>query len=441
MRRLIVLITLLLTACNSMSVIPTASPIPNINPTSTLQLPRPTLQALPICPSLNTPSHVVPPSEVSILWMKETINDYLNQGGNPEKLVNQITSPEFDNLQVKMNRVDINSDGIDELIFSSGIVFSANNISGVDSGFWIFQCEDDTYKIIYQIELLGSYEGNPRLITAVDLNNDGRQEIVIRSTWRGSGCLQYFQVISWEKDNNNPTQRLNDENFPCNTEFAIGNEDNNGNKEVLFKGETNIRYDSVAGIQRNFIDTYVLNQDMYVLKSHIYLPSPYRIYSIYDAQRAFNIGDIYQAIQFYEQSAYDDTLKDIDSVVFSSNFYVEKWPENLSKQDYPKEYVSAFSLFRLVLLYFQVNEEDKAILMLRELETKYPSEKVGSEFTEATQIFVEHFKSGETPLQACKAVSSMIEEKYPFLDWHFKWSTWTVFEYTNQTLCPYFSYK
>ncbi len=298
------------------------------------------------------------------------------------------------------------------------------------------------YQTSLQKEFHGGYAGNPRLVAVADLNNDARKEIVIRSTWRGSGCLQFFDIVSWEKDGPYPpTHRITDEYFPCDTEFTIGNKDGNGNNEILFEGKSNIRYDSVAYIQRDFIDTYKLNNQVYILKSHEYLPSPYRVYAIYEAQQALSKGDIPQAVQFYDFAAHDETLLNVDSLVFGPNWYVEKWPQDLPKQDHPKEYVSAFSLFRLVVLYFEIHEEPKAIAALKELEINYSNGKFGAEFTKAAQLFVEQHKAGNKPFESCQAVSSMIEQEYPYLDWHFQWSTWTSFDYTNQTLCPYSSEK
>lgn len=428
-----------LTACGHTYLTPTTSPTSNVTTTPVLHLSTPTLKSQVICPSSGSPSNPMAPSQMNILWIKETINDYLDQGGSPEETLSELTLPKYGNLKIEMNRVDIDNDGIDELIFSSGVLFPTNGSTGVDSGLWLFRCENYKYKVIYQIVTLGSYEGNPRLVDAVDLNNDKQKEIIIRSTWRGSGCLQSFFIASLEKGKSYLTHLLNkSEYFPCDTEFAIGNDDINGNKEVLFMGKSDARYDAVAGIQRDFIDTYILNNKVYILKSHEYLPSPYRVYAIYEAQQALDKGDVYHAIEFYDKAAHDQTLLDVDSVAFR---YAENLPQNLSKKDHPKEYVSAFALFRLVVLHLQVNQEQKSTSMLKELEENYPSGKVGSEFTEAAQLFVEHFKSGEKPFLSCQAVSSMIENKYPFLEWHFRWSTWTYFEYTNRRLCSYFSEK
>ena len=342
-----------------------------------------------------------------------------------------------------MDKVDINSDGVDELIFSSGVFSTAiSHSDGVDSGLWVFKCENGNYKTSYEIELIGDYSGNPRLVAAVDLNNDNTKEIVIRSTWHGSGCLQFFNIVSWGKDNLYPAQLFSSDKYlPCDTEFAIGNKDSNGNNEILFKGKSDIRYDSVAYIQRDFVDTYKLGNQVYIPKSHEYLPSPYRVYAIYDAQQALNKGDIHEAIQFYNQAAHDETLQDIDSLVFSPNWYIEKWPQDLPTQDHSKEYVSAFSLFRLIVLYFETHEESKAMSALKELETSFPNGKFGVEFINAAQLYVEQRKDGNKPFESCQAVSAMVENKYPYLDWHFQWSTWTSFDYTNQTLCPYSSEK
>jgi hypothetical protein len=63
--------------------------------------------------------------------------------------------------------------------------------------------------------------------------------------------------------------------FPCGTKFAVGSSDENGNKEILFTGQSDLPSDAVAGIQRRFVDTYVLKDNQsYQLKSHSYLSSP-----------------------------------------------------------------------------------------------------------------------------------------------------------------------
>lgn len=444
MKKFTILLILLLAACSSSYPIATITPTfsftatPSFPATPVLLSPTPTLKPLPICPKLNNPSIPVAPSKINFLWVKQTIIDYLTQGGDPEKLAYELATPEYGNLDVKMDRVDTNNDGVDELIFSSGIFLSDSD--GVDSGLWVFKCENGNYRIPYQIEYIGAgYESNPKFMAAVDLNNDNKKEIVIRFTWHGSGCLQRFNIFSWEEDYQYTTHVFVNQHFPCETGFALGNKDSNGNYEILFEGKSDIRYDSVAYIQRDFVDTYKLNNQLYVLKSHEYLPSPYRVYAIYDSQQALNKGDIHEAIQLYDKAAHDEMLQDVDSLAFNLDWYIEKLPKGLSKQDHPREYVSAFSLFRLTVLYFETHEESKARSVLNELETSYSNEKPGSEFTNVAQYYIKQRKIGNNPFESCQAVSSMIENKYPYLDWHFKWSTWTSFDYTNQTLCPYSS--
>lgn len=422
---------ILLTGCASLA--------PTIKPAATATAtPAITPSPLSPCPQAGKPEFPDAPSAMSIAWMKQTINDYLNQGGDPENLPIKFTGPAFNNPQVKMKRVDVNNDGIDELVFSSGVIRTEKDTSGVDSGLWIFQCKVGKYVVAHQVEFLDEYSGNPRLVAAKDLNNDNRIEIVIQHSWHGSGCLEQFQIVSWERNNPSPTTRFfDDEHFPCDTLFSVGTPDANGNLQVLFKGKTDIRYDSVGGKQRRFVDTYILTGKTYTLKSHEYLPSPYRVYAIYDAQQALDQGNIVQAIQHYEQAAHNDKLDDFDSFPFRPNWYVEKWPENLSKQDHPREYVSSFSLFRLVVLYLYTHQEEKATLALEDLKTNYPAGKPGTEFTEAAQLFTEQYQAHQKNIPlACSAISTMIKSKHPTLDWHFEWTTWAPFRYSNQDFCP-----
>ncbi len=82
-------------------------------------------------------------------------------------MVDELTPPKYDSLHLKVHRVDINNDGVDELIFSSDVFLTtSSNSDGVDSGLWVFQCKNGFYQISYKKELLGEYEGNPRLVAA-----------------------------------------------------------------------------------------------------------------------------------------------------------------------------------------------------------------------------------------------------------------------------------
>ena len=451
MRRLFYLLILILTACGPATIVPITTPTMTVIPsspslTATLQPPR------PICPSAGNPSDPVAPSSMSLDWIYGTILDYLNQGGSPEKLTSELAYLKYDlpnsntkmSFAINMNRLDINNDGVDELVFSSGaLLFDNPGSDGVDSGLWVFQCQDGKYKNIYQDEILNSYEGNPRLVAVADLFGNKQKEIVIRSTWSGDGCLQYFKIIGWK--NNSPIDHFVPISFPCGTEFAVGGQDINGNKEILFHGWSDIRYDSMGGVSREFVDTYELNYQAYIptyiLVSHYYLPSPYRIGALYEAQEALNTGDFDLAIQLYDKAAHDEKLQDINSFCFSHQTgFVCAFgypPKNLGAVDHPKEYLTAFALFRLTLLYLRSGNEPKVQSTLNELDINYPAGSFGSEFADAAHLLNDQFETGKGLALACNAVASLIENKYPLLEWHFDWSMWTIFDYTNETFCPY----
>src|SRR5689334_10326071 len=84
-KRFVVVLILLLTACNTaLNIAATA-----IVPTATS-----TLGPSQICPKPGDPGNPIVPSSMNISWVKQAIEDYLDHGGNPEKLTHLLTTPE-----------------------------------------------------------------------------------------------------------------------------------------------------------------------------------------------------------------------------------------------------------------------------------------------------------------------------------------------------------
>jgi len=439
MRKLFVLIILILAACGPTVLVPIAtptlnlipSPIPGISPGSNLCVtPR----------DLGAP--VTPSSPKTVGTMKSIILNYLNQGGNPEKLVSELTAPTYGSLKLKLTRIDFNHDGVDELAFS----FAPNGTSAVGaltSVFWIFQCRGGEYVSVFTtLEGGNIVDGDPAVIDVEDLKGDKQKEAVVQSSQiLKSECRETFDIFASKKDD--ITDYLGPLiNFPCGTKFSVGDSDQNGNKDILFTGQSDLPSDAVAGIQRQFVDTYVLKDNQsYKLKSHGYLPSPYRVHVIYDAQQALDEGDLDQALQLYTQAANDEALQDINSFCVVPGTYActsAVSPQKTGTVDHPREYLSAFALFRLTLLYLQNGDAQAFASTLNELDKNYPAGEYGYEFVSAAHLLKKQVKAGKSLASSCNVVTSMIEKYYPFLYLHFEWSTPSrAFYYTNDTFCSF----
>lgn len=422
--KFVLFLSLLLTACGPAVLV---SPLtPTLIPPVTAPLPTAKLKAT--CPkqgNSDLPS-VFPADDFELQKIMLT---YINQGGVPEQLFKRLKEIDTKYNRFEVSRIDINGDGVNELLISRTLLEGGI----AESVFWIFQCTANKYDVLY----FNSYMNDPRVIAIADLNGDGQNEIVIQNEWLGSGCLEIFDIVELISASAIHFTGKLGLGFPCHTEFRLGGLDVSGNREILFLGTSDIRYDAVGYIQRDFVDTYVLKNHIYTLESHVYFPSPYRIYAIYDAQHALDDLDFNIAVQLYEKAAYDETLKDTDAISYSSPLYAETWPKNAPRKDYPKEYVVSFSLFRLMLLYIKSGQAQKTVDVLHDLDAKFPAGKPGSEFVDLANLFKKEFESSKGITLSCNAVADKITNKYPYLRLHFDWSTWTVFYYTDQTICPY----
>jgi hypothetical protein len=106
--------------------------------------------------------------------------------------------------------------------------------------------------------------------------------------------------------------------------------------------------------------------------------------------------------------------------------------------DHPREYLSAFALFRLTLLYLRNGDAQAFASTLNELDKNYPAGEYGYEFVSAAHLLKKQVKAGKSLASSCNVVTSMIEKYYPFLYLHFEWSTPSrAFYYTNDTFCSF----
>ena len=288
MRRLFVLLILFSTACGPAVLVPidtpTSTPTSTLTPTPTSTLtptlnPIPTIKLLFTCPTPRDLEAPVAPPGLRTTGLLESILLYsLNLGANPEKLVNELNTPAYDNPKLKLIKIDFNNDGVDELAISSGpsLLNGTPFVNGLVSAFWIFQCRNGKYDIqVTMLERENIVDGSPAVVDVEDLKGDKQKEVVVQSSQiLVSECREVFGIFGW-KENVITAYMDQTTTFPCGTKFAVGSSDENGNKEILFTGQSDLPSDAVAGIQRRFVDTYVLKDNQsYQLKSHSYLSSP-----------------------------------------------------------------------------------------------------------------------------------------------------------------------
>lgn len=424
LQSVIVFLALFISSCNNVT------PKPSITFTPPSESPT----NIPIeeklgCPKAGTPSDVNLPENLNDDSVGEAIYKfifkYLNEGGNPQNLPEALISkmPAKFELRLQITPLDMNGDNIDELLIS--IRHNPNSSYSL-----IFHCSSG-----YYLEAGGF---GSEILSIEDLNGDKNPEIVFRSYWHGSGCLEYFTVAGWSKTGDGgraidyffrpdtPEMRA----FPCGTELHIQDLDNDGQKELTFTGVDNIWHTGLPG--REFSYLYeVSDMQSYLKVSEKYINPASRAYVLADAQKALDeslgLHDT-DTIELYEKAANDETLQDYPSLG-----YKEK-----DGQPHAKEYTTAFALFRLVTIYgggrFGVDQPETTST-IEVLNKRFPSGVPGSEFVDIAKLFISEREAGKIPSIACSVVSLYIEQKYPNLEQEFIWPG--VLYYDNGTICPY----
>jgi hypothetical protein len=428
-RNVIVIFALVISSCNNITRNPPSTLTPHLeSPTNT-----PT-ESKSGCPKAGTPSDMNIPENLDNDTVDEAIYkfilNYLHEGGSPQNLPEALVSkmPAKFGLSLQITPLDMNGDNINELLIN--ITRNPHK----DSYSLIFHCSSG-----YYLEA-GGFGGEILLIE--DLNGDKNPEIVFRSYWHGSGCLENYDVVGWSKMGGGG-QAVNylkpdyfplSNYFPCGTELHIQDKDNDGQKELTFTGIEDAWDSAHSGLPgREFSYSYeARDMQTYIKVSEKYTTSPARVHVLADAQKALDESRGLlpsDAIELYEKAINDETLNDFPST------RDKKKKEGLS---HAKEYTIAFALFRLVTIYYDIDrsiDEAKIKSIVETLNNKFPVGTPGSEFADITRLYIRELNDGKTQSIACSVVSLYIEQKYPNLENEFSWPG--VLYYDNGTICPY----
>jgi hypothetical protein len=348
--------------------------------------------------------------------LRAAIIEYLNQGG----MYSGLRSLTQDNTAGSVVPVDLNKDGIEEIVLSSSVF---NEAWGLTSWVSIYQCKDGLYTAT-DFELEAGYIHAVTIVRVIDLMQMGYPQVYFQYQWIGSACTQSVIIVGW-----NGKSFVNFGEMPylyCPATIRIFDYNQDGQREIYMRGMTAGNLES--GVGRGTIQVYQWNTNAFQAIEKSYLPSPYRIHVLQDAQVALDQGDTFQAIALYEKAATRKYLKNERSVYEKDN-----------DQDFAEQYQTAFANFRLVTLWLSIDRPHEAQHIIERMKTRYAPATPGDEFRELAVTFQTGFVGGQDRRSACAAVTAQIDKSYPYLAGYGyigNWGTANI-EYSNDDLCSF----
>lgn len=337
----------------------------------------------------------------------------MNAGGDLSQINSYFAQFQLKTLDVAA--VDLNDDGLDEIVVAGVLPLELK--SPGQGVIFILGCKQKAYEIAkhFDFQNISSAE----IIRTEKLLVNYPQEAIIQyepTAGRGSNILAIgFMNSDWR------VIFQENEFLP---KLIIFDQDNDGNKEISIHSVTN----ATQGPWKTGISTFKWDGKQYSLASELLMPGTTRVEYLDDAQNALNKNDISMAIAYYDFASHAPSLTN-----FASRGEIED-----KQTDLAGDYQISFALFRLATLWFFVEDFDKGTTIIKELDEEFPTKSPGNEFAQAGNLFREEIRQGKTPKEACNTVTSFLIQNYPKLNSHIGDWGMLVAGYTQLIeLCPF----
>jgi hypothetical protein len=353
------------------TIVPHTSSSPTPPPTTVNQ------SCPPADPNLELPS-------ASFDALPLVIAEFLNSGGTVLALDDGLYELGVASQPVAVAAEDLTGSGQPDIVVS---IFDPRQPGTPPSGsLLVYTCQEGRYSLTHFQPSLPSF-GAPGIRFVQDLNADGQAELVTASATCGAHtCFEEIRILSWngERFENLLAAETAQIPFPL---LDLVEDPQTGIFDLLIT--TTGAGSAGAGPQRSITYHYTFEQDggMWTLEREELGESSYRIHVLHDADRAARDEDIPNAIGLYQRVIQDPLLLD--------------WNDPQAEQDL----LGAYARFRLLVLYYQIEQPDFAGAVLSEMENLYPPDHPQRAFVELAGQFVEGFERGDVA-EGCRAARS-----------------------------------
>lgn len=243
----------------------------------------------------------------------DAVTSYLNAGGDPVDLAQQLYDLEWVAPPSAFVQADLDGDGLAEIAVGlHGSHLSEEDQS--DEGIFVWDCRDATYVAAQVVPQRSLPYGSPVLEEAIDLTGDGLPELVAYHPLCGAHtCFADYLVLQW--DGATATNRFAgpSDDLPS-PEWSADRAQPGRPAEISIAG----RGVGSVGAGPYRVVTRMWNWDAgeeaFVPRADVIEPARYRIHAVHDADAAFDRGDLPGSLALYERVLNDDALLEFPSM-------------------------------------------------------------------------------------------------------------------------------
>jgi hypothetical protein len=316
----------------------------------------------------------------------QELNAYLNSGGDAEGLNGIIQDKGLGPMQgPAAMSLDLNNDGWLDV----AVALQDPNLERVQppGPLYVFICTGSGYQPVFSLGAAPEHSA-PELLAAQDLNGDQADDLLFGLPNCGaSTCFVQIQVLTWLNGQAQVRLRGQSDDLPY-PDIQIEPAGDAGLPRIAVTGTAVGSVGAGPYRQRTRYWTWDASAQTFTVSGEVERPAQYRIHVLNDAQQASAQGDFPTAAQLYTRVIHDDNLKE--------------WMD----PDTERANLSAFSRFRLMVIYVRTGQADKARQAYDQLQSGYPQGSLGHSYAEMGSSFWRTLQAGSDAATACRDASA-----------------------------------
>lgn len=340
---------------------------------------------------------------------------------------------------------DLTQDDRPEIIFSGSLQSST---------LYVFGCTRGTYQTLLR-EQASSALGAPYIVTVQDMNANGLPDLVT-AQFTCHYCTG-VHVYEWDGKHFSSLVRAPNLSSDGTQDFAemmgystvsISDTDKNGTFEIIIQGGIPSWLAGISGGEgpyREKTAIYAWNGQHFILQSLQYAAPRFRFEAVQDADRAVENNDLDTALAYYQRVISDSSLVSWSHDAwfdFIRQQHTAEYPSDLSWMPYnPTEHaqLSAYSLYRIGLVYLKKGQEEQAARYFQELANQFPVDSPGYPYSELAAKVWEEWQVFHALSQACRPAIAYAQAHPEILIPLGDYENHGLFVrgYTPEMICPY----
>jgi hypothetical protein len=407
--------SVILLGCNAIAGIFSSSKTVDETPTS-VDVPSATDEDIPINvqPCDISPGNPTLDHATSFTGIPTAINDYLSAGGAIDNLIAVLETMNMATPFSPQYVVgDFTGDGWKDVVL---ILLDPEPEFMMPSGtLIIYQCQVSHYNIVYQSTI--TEEVNvPIIYSTEDLNSDMQNDVLVGFQSCGAHtCFERLELLSWQGTTMENIMGGSSSDIPTPSIEVIPDENE---IKVTAQGIGS----AGAGPFRRFTRSWIWNPETggFLPTPDDFLPSPFRIHLLLDADQFVKDRSYDRALDFYVRVIEDDGLQD--------------WGD----PEYERATLGAYASFRLIHTHLLLADSESAEIAYTKLISNYPPGTIGYDFAQMGDDFWNQYRSTTDIISACVTAQAFaFSHQETIIDaLYFGYANPT---YTVEDICPTFN--